>query len=78
MLMGQFSNGGVTLHIPDGDVQNDVKAAHDEALQPVDLWLQQHSAFCTISHTHPHTHAQTLRLRTVVHIKESQRVSNYF
>ena len=49
MLMGQFLNGGVTLHIPDGDAQNDAKAVHDEALQPVDLWLQQHSAFCTIT-----------------------------
>ena len=36
MLMGQFSNGGVTLHIPDGDAQNDTKAAHDETLQTVD------------------------------------------
>ena len=45
--MGHFLNGGVTLHIPDGDAQNDAKAAHDEALQLVDLWLQQHSTFCT-------------------------------
>ena len=35
-------------HIPDRDARNDAKVAHDEALQPVDLWLQQHSTFCTV------------------------------
>ena len=48
--MSQFADGGVTLHIPDRDTQDDTQTAHDEALQPMDMWLQQHSTFCTIEH----------------------------
>ena len=46
--MSQFADYSVTLHVPDRDGQDDTQAAHDEALQPVDVWLQQHDAFHTI------------------------------
>ena len=48
LLMSQFADGGVTLHIPDRDTQYYTQTAHDETLQPMDMWLQQHSTFCAI------------------------------
>ena len=48
LLMSQFADGGVTLHIPDRDTQDYTQTAHDETLQPMDMWLQQHSTFCAI------------------------------
>ena len=46
--MGQFAVGGVALHNPDRDTQDDMQTAHDKALQAMDMQLQQHSTFCTI------------------------------
>ena len=48
LLMSQFADGGVTLHIPDRDTQDYTQTAHDEALQAMYMWLQQHSTFCAI------------------------------
>ena len=46
--MSQSADGGVALHIPDRDTQDDMQTAHDEALQARDMRLQQHSTFCAI------------------------------
>ena len=35
-------------HIPDRDTQDYTQTAHDEALQAMDMRLQQHSTFCAI------------------------------
>ena len=48
LLMSQFVDGGVTLHIPDRDTQDDTQTAHDEALQAMDMQQQQRSTFYTI------------------------------
>ena len=48
LLMSQFVDGGVTLHIPDRDTQDYTQTAHDEALQAMDMWLQQLSTYCAI------------------------------
>ena len=42
------ADGGVTLHILDRDTKDYMQTAHDEALQPMDMRLQQHSTFCAI------------------------------
>ena len=36
------------LHFTDRDTQDDTQTAHDEALQAMDMQLQQHSTFCAI------------------------------
>ena len=46
LLMSQFGDGGVMLHIPDRDTQDYTQTAHDEALQAMDMRLQQHRTFC--------------------------------
>ena len=43
-----MDGGGAALHIPDRDTQDDTQTAHDEALQAMDMHLQQHSTFCTL------------------------------
>ena len=48
LSMSQFGDGGVMLHFTDRDTQDDTQTAHDEALQAMDMQLQQHSTFCTI------------------------------
>ena len=48
LSMSQFADGGVTLHIPDRDTQDYMQIVHDEALQAMDMRLQQHSTFCAI------------------------------
>ena len=48
LLMSQFADSGVTLHIPDRDTQDYTQTVHDETLQAMDMRLQQHSTFCAI------------------------------
>ena len=41
LLLGQLTNGGVSLHVSDGYTENDPEAAYLEAFQAMDLWFKQ-------------------------------------
>ena len=48
LLVCQFTDNGVVLHVPDRNAQDDAQAALDETLQPMDLGLQQNNTLCAI------------------------------
>ena len=44
LLLGQLTDGGVSLHASDGYPEDNPEAAYLEALQAVDLWYKQNCA----------------------------------
>ena len=60
--MSQFADGGVTLYIPNRDTQDNTQTAHDEALQAMDMRLQQHSTFCAIEQCGDDDRAENAKL----------------
>ena len=50
--MSQFVDGGITLHTPDRDTQDNMQTAHDDGYVAA-------TAFCTIEQTHTHMHTHT-------------------